>query len=199
MSKICRNCGSWQDDSAKFCEECGNPLAELSAPVIVEAEPEFVEAEQVDVIIEPRRQYDSPAADAREVRERLVGTKTEYYLPRFEQMETLNSYTSWNWAAFLFSTAWMMYRKMYVFGIVVWLASNLVSLLGGGLLSLLLSVGVGVLGNYLYMKDIDNRTEKAMDLQPEQREMFIQKNSGTSWVGVIVLFVLSMVFSGIFY
>lgn len=189
MSKFCKGCGAVYSDNVNFCENCG---ARLSAP-------EIVEAEVVDVVIERPRAYGSPAADAREVRERLVGTKQEYYLPRFDKMENLNSFTSWNWAAFLFCTVWMMYRKMYVFGIVVWVASNLLALVGGGALSLLLSIGVGVLGNYLYMKDINNRVDKAMDMQPDEREVYIQKNSGTGWVGVIILFVASMVISGFLY
>ena len=194
MSKICKNCGALQDESAKFCEECGSSLAQIVSvepevsyePVHAEAEPE-----RVEVVIEPPRRYDSPAADAREVRERLIGTKTEFYLPKFETMETLNSFTSWNWASFIFGTAWMVYRKMYVFGAVLWLVSQVIGALGLWPLSLVMWVAYGVLGNYLYMKDIDNRTEKAMNMTPEQREAYIQKNSGTSWIGVIVLYLLS--------
>ena len=159
MSKICKNCGALQDEGAKFCEECGFKLAQpvelveteiVYEPVIVEAEPE-----RVEVVIEPPHRYDSPAADAREVRERLIGTKTEYYLPKFETMETLNSFTSWNWASFFFGTAWMVYRKMYVFGIVIWLVSMLVGKLGLWPLTLAMWVGYGLLGNFLYMKDIN--------------------------------------------
>ncbi len=182
MSKICKVCGTMLSDDARFCGECGTNMGAASgysAP-----EPERV---PVDIIQPPRRERNGVAADSREVRERLVGTKTEYYLPRFETMETLNSTTSWNWAAFLFSTGWMMYRKMYAYGAVLFVVSNVLAMLSLGFLSLVLSIGVGILGNYLYMKDINNRTEKAMNMQPEAREMFIQKNSGTSWIPVIVL------------
>lgn len=192
MSKICNQCGAMLSQDAKFCGECGTVVAEPVVPVVVE-EPVKVDAEIVDVEIiqPPRHDFEGIGADAREVRERLVGTKTEYYLPKFETMETLNSATSWNWAAFFFSTAWMLYRKMYAFGIGLWLVSNVISLLGVPLLSLAVSIGVGVFGNYLYMKDINNRTDKAMNLQPEEREVFIQKNAGTTWVPVVLLYLLS--------
>lgn len=194
MSKICRNCGSQQDDSAKFCEECGSVLGTVTASV-VEAEPELVEAEVVGVV----RSYDSPAADAREVRERLVGEKTEYYLPRFEKMENLNSMTSWNWCAFLFGCNWMMYRKMYAFAIGFWLIGELlVNVLDMEALRWVLWIGSGVLGNYLYMKDVNNRTEKAMNMQPDERELYIQKNSGTSWAAVLILLVASAVLVNLF-
>ncbi len=171
-------------DDAKFCGECGSNQANVYAAV---------EAEIVDVVIEAPRRYDSPAADAREVRERLIGEKAEYYLEKFDSMETLRSFTSWNWCAFLFGISWMVYRKMYAFGIALWVLNNVLSLLGLGALSLIVWVGMGVVGNYLYMKDIDNRTEKAMNMQPEERELYIQKWSGTSWVGVAVMIAANMI------
>lgn len=198
MSKICKNCGSWQDDNAKFCEECGSSLAGGGTPVMVDTEPEIMEAEIVDVIVEPPRRHGSPAADAGEVRERLVGTRQEYYLPRFEKMENLNSFTSWNWCAFLFSGSWMMYRKMYVFGVVFWVLGELVSWLELGALRWVLWIAAGVLGNFLYMKDINARTEKALNMQPEQREIYIQKNSGTGWAAVVILIAVSFLLARLF-
>lgn len=194
MAKLCKNCGAWVEDDDRFCEHCGNNLSSVDDPVVIDVEPEVVEAE----IIMPPKRYDSPAADAREVRERLIGSKTEYYLPRFEKMETLNSFTDWNWAAFFFGFWWMLYRKMYVFGAVALAVTELLSLLTIPGLGLLVSLAVGVVGNFLYMKDINNRTDKAMDMQPEEREVFIQKNSGTGWTGVVVAFVVFLVLGMIF-
>ena len=194
MAKLCKNCGAWVEDDDRFCEHCGNNLSAVDDPVVIEAEPEIVEAE----IIMPSKRYDSPAADAREVRERLIGSKTEYYLPRFEKMETLNSITDWNWAAFFFGFWWMLYRKMYVFGGVALVVTELLSMLTIPGLGLLVSLAVGVVGNFLYMKDINNRTDKAMDLQPEEREVYIQKNSGTGWTGVVVAFVVFLILGMIF-
>ena len=82
MAKMCKSCGAWVEDDDRFCQQCGNCLMEQEGPI------EIVEAE----IIPPMHRYESPAADAREVRERLIGEKAEYYLPRFEKMETMNSF-----------------------------------------------------------------------------------------------------------
>ena len=194
MAKLCKNCGAWVEDDDRFCEHCGNNLSSVDDPVVIDVEPEVVEAE----IVMPPKRYDSPAADAREVRERLIGSKTEYYLPRFEKMETLNSITDWNWAAFFFGFWWMLYRKMYVFGAVALVVTELLSMLTIPGLGLLVSLAVGVVGNFLYMKDINNRTDKAMDMQPEERELYIQKNSGTGWTGVVVAFVVFLVLGMIF-
>ena len=194
MAKLCKNCGAWVEDDDRFCEHCGNNLSSVDDPVVIDVEPEVVEAE----IIMPPKRYDSPAADAREVRERLIGSKTEYYLPRFEKMETLNSFTDWNWAAFFFGFWWMLYRKMYVFGAVALVVTELLSMLTIPGLGLLVSLAVGVVGNFLYMKDINNRTDKAMDLQPEEREVYIQKNSGTGWAGVVAAIAASVILNSLF-
>ena len=194
MAKLCKNCGAWVEDDDRFCEHCGNNLSSVDDPVVIDVEPEVVEAE----IIMPPKRYDSPAADAREVRERLIGSKTEYYLPRFEKMETLNSFTDWNWAAFFFGFWWMLYRKMYVFGAVALVVTELLSMLTIPGLGLLVSLAVGVVGNFLYMKDINNRTDKAMDMQPEEREVFIQKNSGTGWTGVVIAIAVFLILGMIF-
>ena len=76
--------------------------------------------------------------------------------------------------------------------------TELLSLLTIPGLGLQVSLAVGVVGNFLYMKDINNRTDKAMDMQPEEREVFIQKNSGTGWTGVVVAFVVFLVLGMIF-
>ena len=189
MAKQCRQCGAWAEDMDKFCQQCGSTLVEA----VVEDIPEAVDAE----IIPPTRKFEIPSSDAREVRERLVGEKTEYYLPRFEKLETLNSFTDWNWCAFLFGAFWMLYRKMYAYGIVLFVANELLGLVNGGL-SLLLHVGIGIVGNYLYLKDINNRTDKVLDMQPEAREAYIQANSGTSWTPVAVLIAVSVALGFLF-
>lgn len=194
MSKYCSGCGAVYSDNVNFCENCGTGLT-VSAAVTVNEEPEIVEAEVVGVV----RDYDSPAADAREVRERLIGENADYYLPRFEKMETLNTMTNWNWCAFLFGCNWMMFRKMYVFAVGFWLIGELlVNVLDMGGLRWILWIASGLLGNYLYMKDINNRTEKAMNMQPDERELYIQKNSGTSWAAVLILLVGSFVLVNLF-
>ena len=119
MAKLCKNCGAWVEDDDRFCEHCGNNLSSVDDPVVIDVEPEVVEAE----IVMPPKRYDSPAADAREVRERLIGSKTEYYLPRFEKMETLNSFTDWNWAAFFFGFTFMITRPRLS---TTWMLSSVV-------------------------------------------------------------------------
>lgn len=53
----------------------------------------------------------------------VVGTKTEYYIPRFRRIAAGDN-GGWNWAAFFFGAYWLIYRKMYVGGFLI-LALNL--------------------------------------------------------------------------
>jgi hypothetical protein len=188
MAKQCKQCGAWAEDMDRFCQQCGSSLIDA----IVEDTPEAVDAE----IILPTKRYHNPAADAREVRERLIGEKTEYYLPRFDKMETLNSFTDWNWCAFLFGITWMLYRKMYAIAVAMYVLTQVLNLAGASLLSAVVWVGTGLVGNFLYMKDINRRTEKAMNMQPEEREVYIEKNSGTGWIGIIVMLIVSSLLGG---
>lgn len=189
MAKQCNRCGAPVGMLDKYCDNCGNALNENTA----DFGSSYAE-ENVDVlIIPPKRGGSNPGADSREVRERLIGKKAEYYLPRFEQMESFNSFISWNWCAFLFSYLWMLYRKMYAFGIGLMVLSSVLTLTGLGGVGILVMIACGLCGNFLYMKDINNRTEKAMNMQPEQREAYIEKCGGTSWRPVIIYYVVSFI------
>lgn len=48
----------------------------------------------------------------------VVGTRQEYYMPRFRQM-CGGRKAGWNWAAFIFGPLWMFYRKMTAGGIAL--------------------------------------------------------------------------------
>lgn len=49
----------------------------------------------------------------------FVGSNSSYYLPRFSRMSRNGSFASWNWAAFLFTPYWLLYRKNYLSGGIV--------------------------------------------------------------------------------
>lgn len=48
----------------------------------------------------------------------VVGVKTEYYIPRFRRVAAGQN-GGWNWAAFFFGAYWLIYRKMYIGGILL--------------------------------------------------------------------------------
>lgn len=52
----------------------------------------------------------------------VVRTNVPYYLPRFERIARSGKKLSWNWAAFLLTPYWLLFRKQYLAGILVLLA-----------------------------------------------------------------------------
>ena len=53
---------------------------------------------------------------------KFVAANTQHYLPRFKRMGE-RARSSWNWAAFLFPSGWLFFRKCYKPGILVLLIS----------------------------------------------------------------------------
>jgi len=126
----------------------------------------------------------------------------DYYINKFTKMQMSVSSVSWNWCAFLFSSYWLIYRKMYKeFAIVAALevftipaAASLLEPLGS--LTLLVSIFTGLFGNYLYMKHID----RLIDNEPVEEEIrldeYRNKTGGTTyyvWIYLGIVAVLNMV------
>lgn len=57
-----------------------------------------------------------------------VGQNTHYFLPKFKAMVNGRKRFSWNWAAFLFDAYYLLYRKMWLPGILLLVFSVLLSL-----------------------------------------------------------------------
>lgn len=128
-----------------------------------------------------------------------------HYLNKFGIMESTGSKISWNWCAFLLTSAWMIYRKMYkpaAFIIVIEyllipvLASlftgtfslGLISTSVGSTLSLAVSILLGMFGNYIYMKNID----ELMDKEPfDDQFNYQQKYGGVSWKITIIFLIIA--------
>ena len=57
----------------------------------------------------------------------FVRVKKEYYRERFQTIKETKNTISWNWAAFVFSGFWFLYRKMYLPGAFILLADTLLT------------------------------------------------------------------------
>ena len=88
-----------------------------------------------------------------------------------------------------------MYRKMYAYGGLFLAVSFILSQIGefGSVLSLGVSVASGILGNYLYMNQVEKYAQQSKNMVEPIRTQFIAKNSGTN-AGAMIL---SMVAYGI--
>ena len=107
-----------------------------------------------------------------------IGTKAEYYMSQFGQLKMNKKYSSWNWAAFLISPFWCMYRKMYVQGGVILGISFLLAVIGGAfstIISWAMWAVIGIFANYFYMYDIEKRIRNGKMLQGPAKYNYIQK------------------------
>ena len=136
-----------------------------------------------------------------EKRAAYVRDKVDYYMDRFSKMQMTGDKVSWNWAAFFFTSYWLIYRKMYKpFAIVAALeiflipaAAELIEPIGA--LTFVLNILIGLFGNYLYMNHID----QLIDNEPVGDMMAVtdyqNKNGGTTyyvWIYLGVAAVISM-------
>ncbi len=122
----------------------------------------------------------------------------EYYINKISKMEISGKKTSWNWAAFFFTDAWMLYRKMYKWFIITLLAQFMVGFFIPALF-FILRILVGLFGNYLYKEHIDALSTQGALLPADQHEAHRKKYGGTSTkaIGIycIICFVISIYFT----
>lgn len=128
----CPRCGFPNSDTALFCEHCGLPLSDFVPPVETagpagpqgaqpSSQPRYIPQPGVGIPlgfdplggIKPDETFDGkiPAGEMA----RFVQTNTQYYIPVFSHIEKYNR-TRFNFSAFLFPGAWMLYRKIYKAG-----------------------------------------------------------------------------------
>ena len=191
---FCTRCGAKNAGASSFCTKCGNRLTSAystHAPVYQQSNPANVNPysyvnQSADTY--QMSDYVNSAFTVSELQQ-LVETNSEYYMPKFEDMNTQNKKTSWNWAAFLFTPYWLIYRKMYAYGAVALGILFLLSFFGnvfGSLLALCGYVVMGIYGNYVYMKFLRNKMEQVHSMNEPYKTQFIAKNRGVNTAAAVL-------------
>lgn len=195
----CTKCGAQNANTSLFCSKCGNRLSTsptAQAPVFQQSNPSNANpyayvAQQGAAYYcgsdNTTLGYDNTGIDA-DV-QKLVGVKSEYYIPKFQEMKAHNKKNAWNWPAFLIAPYWMIYRKMYAYGAGVLGASLILSLLGtniGSLLSLCAYIAIGIFGNYIYLSFLEKKAIQAKAMSEPYKTQFIVQNSGVNSAAAIL-------------
>ena len=117
---ICNHCHTRNKEYAEFCNHCGAPLDAADwtgqTPPVSEYSPFRSVYPQGEIFSDSESMG---TATARELAT-VVGGNTTYYIPRFRRIAT-GSGGGWNMAAFLFGPYWLLYRKQYLYGILLFL------------------------------------------------------------------------------
>ncbi len=94
---FCSKCGAQITEEAAFCVACGTAVLRST------------KSQQT----QPSVQIASSESD--EALKIFIGKNYDYFLRKWEIAEKKKSKLSWNWAAFLLGSFWMVYRKMYLY------------------------------------------------------------------------------------
>lgn len=207
---FCVNCGAKNSVNSSFCMQCGSRLrtAQSSAPHYTVSQqgtngnfyntvPSFSQNQN------SYQSHQNTGAVSDDTLAAFVGNKREYYLQKFAKIKSQNTIVSWNWSSFLFSGFWFFYRKMYLYGGIIVGVSCLSSFINytfGAVLSSLLWIVSGMIGNWLYYKDIEKKAGRLNNLQEQAKTQFISKNGGTNTnavIGAALVYVVLRIFAGV--
>ncbi len=140
-----------------------------------------------------------------------IGPKnTDYYLRYLQKSEGSPWQASWNWPAFLVTSLWLLYRKVWL-GWLIYVVllpiglTVLTAVVGAGLGetagTLIYFVGFAALmlafpvwGNALYKRKLTALVDKAQRLHAEReaQRAYLARHGGTSWVVVTVLIIIPL-------
>ena len=142
------------------------------------------------------KQYASRRIDEESVAAFVGGKNRSYYVMKWKAMQETGNKVSWNWSSFLFSTYWMLYRKMYVPAIIKLVIDGILTYIGtlGSVISLGLWVMCGLFGNYLYFQQMEKTIAEANTLGEIRRSIYLSKKGGTTFVPVVIIGLLYVVF-----
>ena len=106
----------------------------------------------------------SPQKRQRQDFETYLGPRSDYFLERFERLQTSGGMLSWNWSALFFGGFWAFYRKLWIPGAAVLLAQVLLTEMLPPIakpFAWLVNLPFAVLANWLYLQQVERHVETA--------------------------------------
>ena len=119
----------------------------------------------------------------------LIGKGQGYYLKCFEKLKCNKSVISWNWFAFVSPPIWLIYRKLYFAGAVLFRCEFIAAFMPIPLFisfSIVISILAALFSNYLYMRKLDMQMNKVADLGDCERYSFLFKKSGVDLIAAVL-------------
>lgn len=170
---ICPYCKETIMDGAIKCRHCGSMLN-----------------------LDPASSINIDSISSDEIRA-FVGDNAHYYVQCFSRFTITGKEqfcVTWNWSCFGFTFIWFLYRKMYALAII----SFFVFCIPG--VNILLHIGVGMIGNYLYYRHVKGNIIKIRATQSPLNYMPVLQELGgvNRWVttlGVIICIIMTILFA----
>lgn len=191
----CSKCGRQCNAGENYCAACGNQLNVVNNSYSNNTSSGLYQNNQSN-----QNQWGHASVDDNEVAS-FIGNNAYYYIPKFNNMTNSGSTASWNWASFFLSTYWCFYRKMYGMGWIL-LGSNIVLMFLGGfgsVVSLAISITLGIKGNNMYMKYVYREISAAGYLNDYDKQKRLRSKGGTN-AGVPIaiavgIFIIEFIFA----
>ena len=116
-TRRCPHCGFDNPEFAEFCGHCGRPVKPVSFGGTFRefTYVPFRATVQNTGGVDPEAELGGEtAADVA----RTVARNERYYMPAFQKFEQTGKTAKWNWAAFIFTPFWLLYRKCHLMGVL---------------------------------------------------------------------------------
>lgn len=220
-TRNCPNCGNKNPEFAEFCSHCGREIG--SADWQSNHTPPHRVHQYTPPTYGHGAPFQPPFGDPFggvprteqiggvpvELVAQVVGQNSAYYLPRFLEMSRSGKKASWNWAAFLLPSNWLLFRKNLLWGTLCFLFSGVLEMfftfagyriqshqttpltqeeLQLYLLIYLIAfvaitvicIGISLFGNYLYMQQVLRKAKKLQEDPDLQYNQSFLVTGGTS-------------------
>ena len=183
-TRPCPHCGQPNPSFAEFCSRCGQSTGAEEwhtpqTPPVGTGRP-YGEYSPFHVAIDPMGGV-SPEEEIEDIPAQelaaFVGPNAAYYLPRFQKMAKNGSKCHWNWAAFLLTPYWLLYRKQYLSGILVLVVE------------IVLSTLMGYVQYGFFMPFLDSLPEQMTQLQISEAIFSNERMTLLLWVWILSLVV----------
>ncbi|MEI6208387.1 MAG: DUF2628 domain-containing protein [Desulfuromonadales bacterium] len=130
----------------------------------------------------------------------FVGTNAYYYIQNFAKFTIMGREkfcVTWNWSCFGFTFLWMLYRKMYLLAMITFVVFCIPGV------NVLLHIGAGMIGNYLYYQHVKAQIIEIRSTQSPQNFVPVLQEMGgvNKWVvtaGIIMCILMTILFTVFF-
>ncbi len=168
----CAKCGKQAVEGSSFCLDCSDILSNIQS-----------DGQRSATM---NREYDT-----------FIGNNADKYLPKFKKFNIngIDSFSvTWHWPAFFVPFYWMLYRKLYLWALLVFVLSAI------PFVNFILMIVFGFTGNYIYYKHAKKKLLE-ISLPPSftdiQKAVNIARQGGTNSVAVILAPILLLTVVGI--
>lgn len=195
---FCSKCGHKNSSPGKFCSSCGNSLESIEDSIKDDAtnsNDTFTNNETYTNFTDISGDKCLKADWENDDMINFIQKNTEYYIPKFKEMQEFEKSTSWNWASFFLTSNWLFYRKMYGYGVGLILANIIFAFIPflGFILNIGTCVACGLYGNSLYLKHIQKQLGSVEGLKEDIKHRVLLSKGGTNLALPVILTFLFII------